>query len=104
MKVSDLQFCFILIKVLPESYLAVASTILVTGELKDLSPQKIQDQILNEEGCHHHIVWGPIDFVPCVNGIPPVARGDQAPLLEQLVDCMSGTVSLNEGGSGKTGE
>ena len=40
----------------------------------------------------------------CVSGIPPVTRGDQAPLLERLVDCMSGTVSLNEGGLGKTGE
>ena len=29
---------------------------------------------------------GPIDFVPCTNGIPPVARGDQTPLLGQLVD------------------
>ena len=28
---------------------------------------------------------GPIDVVPCTNGIPPVARGGQAPLLEQLV-------------------
>jgi hypothetical protein len=50
MKITDLQFCFILIKALPESYSAVASTILATGEPKDLSPQKIQDRILNEEG------------------------------------------------------
>ena len=50
MKITDLQFCFILIKALPESYSAVASTILATGELKDLSLQKIQDRILNEEG------------------------------------------------------
>jgi hypothetical protein len=50
MKVSDLQFSFILIKALPESYSAVASTILATGEPKDLTPQKIQDRILNEEG------------------------------------------------------
>ncbi len=50
MKIKDLQYCFILIKALPESYSAVASTILATGEPKDLSPQKIQDRILNEEG------------------------------------------------------
>ena len=50
MKLTDLQYCFILIKALPESYSAVASTILATGEPKDLSPQKIQDRILNEEG------------------------------------------------------
>src|SRR5260221_2814354 len=50
MKIKDLQYCFILIKALLESYSAVASTILATGEPKDLSPQKIQDRILNEEG------------------------------------------------------
>ena len=35
-KISNLQFSFILIKALPKSYSAVISTILVTGELKDL--------------------------------------------------------------------
>ena len=50
MKITDLQFSFILIKALPDSYSAVASTILATGEPKDLTPQKIQDRILNEEG------------------------------------------------------
>ena len=50
MKVSTLQFCFILLKALPDSYATVASTILATGEPKDLSPQTIQDRILNEEG------------------------------------------------------
>ena len=50
MKITDLQFCFILIKALPDSYTAVALTILATGEPSDLSPQKIQDRILNEEG------------------------------------------------------
>ena len=50
MKVSALQFCFILLKALPDSYSTVASTILATGEPKDLSPQTIQDCILNEEG------------------------------------------------------
>ena len=50
MKITNLQFCFILIKALPKSYSAVASTILATGAPKDLSPQTIQDRILNEEG------------------------------------------------------
>ena len=50
MKNTDLQFSFILIKALPESYLAVALTILATGTLKNLSPQMIQEWILNEEG------------------------------------------------------
>jgi hypothetical protein len=47
MKISSLQYSFILIKALPDSYSAVASTILATGEPKDLSPQTIQDRILN---------------------------------------------------------
>jgi hypothetical protein len=51
MKITDLQFTFILIKALPNSYSAVASTILATGAPKDLTPQTIQDRILNEEGC-----------------------------------------------------
>ena len=50
MKVSDLQYSFILIKALPDTYSTVTSTILASGEPKDLSPQKIQDRILNEEG------------------------------------------------------
>jgi hypothetical protein len=50
MEISDLQYCFILIKALPDSYSAVASTILASGEPKDLSPQMIQDRIVNEEG------------------------------------------------------
>jgi hypothetical protein len=50
MKISNLQFSFILIKALPNSYSAVVSIILATGEPKDLTPQIIQDQILNEEG------------------------------------------------------
>ncbi len=49
-KITDLQYCFMLLKALPESYSTIASTILVLGEPKDLTPQKIQDQILNEEG------------------------------------------------------
>ena len=47
---STLQFCFILIKSLPDSYATIAATILATGEPKNLSPQMIQDRILNEEG------------------------------------------------------
>ena len=31
---------------------------------------------LKRSQCHRHVAWGSIDFVPCVNGIPPVARGD----------------------------
>src|SRR5882757_643971 len=50
MTISNLQFSFILIKALPESYSTVALIILATGEPKDLSPQTIQDCILNEEG------------------------------------------------------
>ena len=50
MEIPDLQFCFILIKALPESYSAVASTILATGALTALTPLIIQEQILNEEG------------------------------------------------------
>jgi hypothetical protein len=45
MKVSDLQYCFILIKALPDSYFTIVSTILATGEPKDLTPQMIQDWI-----------------------------------------------------------
>jgi hypothetical protein len=51
MIITDLQFCFILIKVLPDSYATIASTILATGAPADLKPQTIQDWILNEEGC-----------------------------------------------------
>ena len=68
MNVTELQFCFILIKALLKSYSAVASTILVTGELKDLTPQKIQDQILNEEG---H--WSGASV--SLNKIAPLKRG-----------------------------
>jgi hypothetical protein len=49
MKITDLQFCFILIKALPESYSAVASTILATGVLTSLDPLVVQERILNEE-------------------------------------------------------
>jgi hypothetical protein len=49
MKITDLQFCFILIKALPESYSAVASTILATGAPTSLDPLVVQECILNEE-------------------------------------------------------
>jgi hypothetical protein len=51
MIITDLQYCFILIKVLPNSYSTIASTILATRVPANLKPQTIQDQILNEEGC-----------------------------------------------------
>ncbi len=49
-KITDLQYCFMLLKALLESYSAVTLTILASGEPKDLTLQKIQDRILNEEG------------------------------------------------------
>jgi hypothetical protein len=49
-KITNLQFSFILIKALLESYSTVASTILATRAPKDLFLQIIQDHILNEEG------------------------------------------------------
>ncbi len=49
-KITDLQYCFTLLKALPESYSTITSTILASGEPKDLTLQKIQDRILNEEG------------------------------------------------------
>jgi len=72
MKISSLQYSFILIKALPDSYSAVASTILATGEPKDLSPQTIQDRILNEEGRRS-------GASASLNKIAPIKRkGDQA--------------------------
>jgi gag-polypeptide of LTR copia-type len=50
MTITDLQFCFILIKALPKSYSTVTLTILATRAPADLKPQMIQEQILNEEG------------------------------------------------------
>ncbi|KAI0277973.1 hypothetical protein BC826DRAFT_976469 [Russula brevipes] len=50
MTITDLQFCFILIKALPESYSSVASTILASGAPENLSARIIQDRIINEEG------------------------------------------------------
>ena len=49
-------------------------------------------------------MWCPFDFVPCVDGIPPITRRDQALMLEWLVGYISGTVSLNEEELGKIGE
>jgi hypothetical protein len=72
MKISSLQYSFILIKALPDSYSAIASTILATGELKDLSPQTIQDCILNEKGQRS-------SASASLNKIAPIKRkGDQA--------------------------
>ena len=72
MKITDLQFSFILIKALPDSYTAVASTILASGEASALSPQKIQDRILNEEGR-----WAGTSA--SLNKIAPIKRkGDKA--------------------------
>ncbi len=72
MKVSNLQFCFILLKALPDSYDTVVSTILATGEAKDLSPQTIQDRILNEEGRRFGASMS-------LNKIAPIKRrGDRA--------------------------
>ena len=72
MKITNLQFSFILIKALPESYSAVASTILATGAPKDLSPQTIQDRILNEEGRQSGASMS-------LNKIAPIKRkGDKA--------------------------
>jgi hypothetical protein len=50
MIITDLQYCFILIKALPNSYSTIASTILATRVPANLKPQTIQDRILNEEG------------------------------------------------------
>jgi len=49
-KITDLQYCFTLLKALLESYSTIVLTILVSGEPTDLTLQKIQDWILNEEG------------------------------------------------------
>jgi hypothetical protein len=72
MKISNLQYSFILIKALPDTYSTIASTILATGEPKDLSPQMIQDRILNEEGR-----WSGASA--SLNKIAPIKRkGDKA--------------------------
>ena len=49
MKITNLQFCFILIKALPKSYSAITSTILATRALTLLDPLVVQEHILNEE-------------------------------------------------------
>ena len=49
-KITNLQYCFMLLKALLESYSTIVLTILVSGEPTDLTLQKIQDWILNEEG------------------------------------------------------
>ena len=49
MEITDLQFTFILIKALPDSYSPVASTILATRSPMALTPQMVQERILNKE-------------------------------------------------------
>ena len=49
MEITDLQFTFILIKALPDSYSPVMSTILATGSPMALTSQMVQEQILNKE-------------------------------------------------------
>jgi len=71
MQITDLQFCFILIKVLPESYSAVASTILATGAPTSLTPLIVQERILNEESRRA----GPS---ASVNKVAPVRRNDKS--------------------------
>jgi hypothetical protein len=71
MQITDLQFCFILIKALPESHSAVASTILATGAPTLLTLLIVQEQILNKES--HHA--GPSTSI---NKVAPVHRNDKS--------------------------
>ena len=50
MSITDLQYCFILLKALPESYSTVASTILAAHAPDKLTPKMLQDRFINEEG------------------------------------------------------
>src|SRR5258708_7868282 len=50
MGITDIQYCLILLNVLPSSYEVVATTILALGAPSMLSHTKIITQILNEEG------------------------------------------------------
>ena len=49
MKILNLQFCFILLKALPESYSTVAFAVLASGDTLTLKSLMIQEQILNEK-------------------------------------------------------
>ena len=49
MEIPNLQFCFILLKALPESYSTVASAILASRDTSTLKLLIIQEQILNKE-------------------------------------------------------
>jgi hypothetical protein len=69
MQITDLQFCFILIKALPESYSAITSTILATGAPTLLMPLIIQEWILNKESRRA----GPS---ASINKVAPVRRND----------------------------
>jgi hypothetical protein len=73
MTITDLQFCFILIKSLPESYASVASTLLAIGAPADLSAQTIQARIVNEENRRKILP------VASLNKVAPVKKkGDKA--------------------------
>ena len=50
MGVSDIQYCLILLNVLPDSYEVVASTLLASGPVSSLKHSEINARILNEEG------------------------------------------------------
>ena len=71
MQITDLQFCFILIKALPESYSAIASTILATRAPTSLTLLIVQERILNEESRRA----GPS---ASVNKVAPVRRNDKS--------------------------
>ena len=50
MTITDLQYCFILLKALPDSYSTVASTILAASAPDKLTPKMLTDRFENEEG------------------------------------------------------
>ena len=69
---TDLQFSFILIKALPESYASVASTVLASGAPANLTAQTIHDCIIIKEACR-------IPSGPQLNKIAPVKKkGDKS--------------------------
>ena len=49
MEITDLQFSFILLKALPESYSIIATAVLTGGAPSLLTPLIMQEWILNEE-------------------------------------------------------
>ena len=70
MKITDLQFCFILLKALPDSYSTVASTILAATAPDKLTPQILQERFLNEEGRRSA-------GSASLNKVAPVKKGDK---------------------------